>query len=175
MEPESLGSLHPDAKPVCCALKRQDEKGRRQTCRWPFRDRPRAEHCTARSLQGTALFLPREPGTVCVSPEMTPQTTMPPTASTSHSAGSPLLSVPIRLKGSKLTEQNTQHLGKYSGNNISFLLETKTKEGSPELYVVTNNSSCFSPWCILLTCWPRALIFKWPSAFASRKRSVARI
>lgn len=61
-------------------------------------------------------------------------------ASTSYSAGPPLLSVPIRLKGSKLTEQNTQHLGKYSGNHISFLLETKTKEGSPEFSVVTNNS-----------------------------------
>lgn len=98
-----------------------------------------AELSTAQrwSPQGMALFLPREPGTVCESPEMTPQTTMP---STSHSAGPPLLSVPIRLKGSKLTEHNTQHLGKYSGNNISFLLETKTKEGSPEFYVVTNNS-----------------------------------
>lgn len=92
------------------------------------------------SLQGIALFLPREPGTVCVSSEMTPQTTRPPTASTSRSAGPPLLSVPIRLKGSKLTEQKTQYLGKYSGNNIPFLLETKTKEGGPEFYVVTNNS-----------------------------------
>lgn len=52
----------------------------------------------------------------------------------------PLLSVPIRFKGSKLTEHNTQHLGKYSGNNTSFLLETKTKEGSPKFYVATNNS-----------------------------------
>lgn len=100
----------------------------------------RAEHCTAGSLQWMALFLPREPGTACVSSETTPQTTMPPTAFTSHGAEPPLLSVPIRFKGSKLTEHNTQHLGKYSGNNISFLLETKTKEASPEFYVVTNNS-----------------------------------
>lgn len=139
-EPEPLGSLHPDSKPVCCALQRQDEKGRHQPCRWLFRDRRRAEHCTAGSLQGMASFLPREPGTVCVSSEMTPQTTMPPAASTSQGTEPPLLPVPIRFKGSKLTEHNTQHLGKYSGNNTSFLLESKTKEGSPEFYVATNNS-----------------------------------
>ena len=57
-EPEPLGSLPQDAKPVCCALQRQDEKGRHQPCRWPFRDRGRAEHAQRRHCRGWRRFCP---------------------------------------------------------------------------------------------------------------------